>query len=512
MKQETTQKNEENHTIRRKQKRQIVFIMTDSTRWDMLGCYGNPDMKTPCLDEICREGIRFDRAYTMQPVCGPARSALFTGVSPHTCGVWSNEASLYDNMKTVGQRLRDNQIRTGYIGKWHLDGGDYFGLGICPDGWDPEYWYDMHCYLNELSDEDRAASRQSDTMERMDFPREKTFANRCSNRALDFIERYGDEDFFLTVSYDEPHGPSICPEPYASMYRDYEFPKGKNVWDTLEDKPEHQRIWAGDSVNLDRDALKLKAQYFFGCNSFVDDEIGRVISQVRKKAPDAVIIYTADHGDMMQSHCLHAKGPAAYDEIARIPLIIWGLSENNGVYSYPVSHLDMVPTILEYMGIPIPALLEGQTILKAAEGKKERINDHIFIEFGRYETDHDGFGGFQLMRAVFDGRYKLVLNLLSSDELYDMENDPEECKNLIGDPGFTEIRNKLHDVLLDRMNVTRDPFRGYYWRRRSWRTDTGPATWADSGYTRQRENEEYELRQYDYGTGFPMKKAQRLKD
>lgn len=494
-----------------KQKRQILLIMTDSTRYDMLGCCGNPDMKTPHLDGICKEGICFDRAYTAQPVCGPARSAIFTGVSPHTCGVWSNEASLGDNMKTLGQRLRDNGLRTGYIGKWHLDGGDYFGLGICPDGWDPEYWYDMHCYLNELSPEVRSASRRADTMEHMDFPRENTFAHRCSNRALDFIDRYGEEDFFLTVSYDEPHGPSICPEPYASMYRDYEFPKSLNVWDTLEGKPAHQQVWAGDWVNKDRDALTLKAGYFFGCNSFVDDEIGRVIRQVRQKAPDAVIIYTADHGDMLQSHCLDSKGPAAYDEIARIPLVIWGLSEHGGTYPCPVSHLDLAPTILEYMGLPVPVLFEGRSILKAAGGCQDRINDYIFVEFGRYETDHDGFGGFQLMRAVFDGRCKLVINLLNSDELYDMESDPEECRNLIDDPAYAKRRNRLHDVLLERMNVTRDPFRGYYWRMRPWRTDTGPALWEDSGYTRQRENEEYEPRQYDYDTGFPMEKAQRMK-
>ena len=137
-------------------RRQFILIMTDTTRRDMLGCYGVDErMKTPNLDKLASEALIYDKAYTCQPVCGPARSAIFTGTFPHSNGMVTNCVPLGDNVKTIGQRLRDNGIRTGYVGKWHLDGGDYFGLGRCPDGWDPEFWYDMHCYLEELSEEDR---------------------------------------------------------------------------------------------------------------------------------------------------------------------------------------------------------------------------------------------------------------------------------------------------------------------------------------------------------------------
>ena len=136
---------------------------------------------------------------------------------------------------------------------------------------------------------------------------------------------------------------------------------------------------------------------------------------------------------------------------------------------------------------------------------------HIFLEFGRYEVDHDGFGGFQPLRCVFDGRYKLCVNLLTSDELYDLQTDPGEMKNLIDCPETAEIRNALHDALLDWQNRTRDPFRGYYWERRPWRTDAAPANWRHTGCTRQRENEEYEPRQMDYNTGLPMVEATREK-
>jgi uncharacterized sulfatase len=140
-----------------------------------------------------------------------------------------------------------------------------------------------------------------------------------------------------------------------------------------------------------------------------------------------------------------------------------------------------------------------------------RVNDAVFLEFGRYEIDHDGFGGFQPIRAVCDGRYKLVINLLATDELYDLDSDPQEMVNLIASAEHGALRDGLHDAILAWMNRTRDPFRGYYWERRSWRTDARPATWGYTGMTRQRENEEYEPRQLDYGTGLPMTEAVRKK-
>ena len=127
--------------------RQIVFIMTDTQRQDMVGCYGNPDMRTPALDRLAAEGVRFDRAYTCQPVCGPARAALFTGTFPHTNGVWANSNPMGDNIKTIGQRLHDRGIHTAYVGKWHLDGGYYLVMCCFKDCCDLVYLYHMINFL-----------------------------------------------------------------------------------------------------------------------------------------------------------------------------------------------------------------------------------------------------------------------------------------------------------------------------------------------------------------------------
>ena len=133
------------------------------------------------------------------------------------------------------------------------------------------------------------------------------------------------------------------------------------------------------------------------------------------------------------------------------------------------------------------------------------------MEFGRYEVDHDGFGGYQPLRGVYDGRYKMVLNLMTSDELYDLEKDPQEMVNLIEKPEYEEVKKRLHQAILDNMYETRDPFRGYYWEDRPWNRITEFKTWDSRLMTRQRENEEYEPRQLDYGTGLPMTAAVRKK-
>ena len=495
-----------------KMPKQIILIMTDTTRKDMLGCYGNKKMITPNLNRLASEGIRYENAYTAQPVCGPARSAIFTGTFPHSNGVVANCLPLGENVKTIGQRLSDNGFHCGYVGKWHLDGGDYFGLGKCADGWDPDYWYDMKCYLEELTEEERVKSRCVDTAFEPGMTAEFTYADRCTQRALNFLDNFKGQDYFLTVSYDEPHGPCLCPAPYNTMYQGFQFDENPNFQDDLSKKPLYQQLWAGDALHKPVEEINKpskKLALFLGCNTFVDYEIGRILDKIREAAPEALVIFTSDHGDMLGNHRVQLKNAAAYKEIANIPLIIKG-GDAGKVVTDPATHMDLVPTILDYMGVPVPKILEGKSMLPQIRDVSQAINDVVYTEFTRYEVDHDGFGGLQMMRSIISRRYKLCINLLDTDELYDMQEDPYEIHNLIDDENYADIRNRLHDRLLQHMNDTRDTYRGYQWGCRSWRQDKFP-TWTNDGYTRQRENEEYEPRQLDFDTGLPMKEAIRKK-
>lgn len=486
----------------------IVFIMTDTQGANAVGCYGRPELRTPCLDGLTAQGIRFDQAYTACPVCGPARSALFTGTYPHTNSSWGNDMPLGANVKTVGQRLHDHGYDNAYIGKWHLSGTDYFDNGICPPGWDPEYWYDGRCYLDELTDAERLRWRQelncAEGIHRHGMTAEFTWAHRSSDRAIDFLSKQRVDPFFLVVSYDEPHGPFTCPPPYCDMFEGFEYQLADNVADPMTNKPEHQREWVGGS-QAGRSERTLTRPMYFGCNSFVDSEIGRVLQAVNEFAPDALVIYTSDHGTPLLSHGLNSKGPAMYEETTRIPFLVrWpGQAPENAVCPYPVSHIDVTPTILAAAGLETPPFLEGESMLSTFCDPSRRPNREVFIEFNRYEVDHDGWGGFQPIRCAFDGRYKFIVNLHSSDELYDLDEDPLELDNRIESPACAAVRDRLHDAVLEWMDRTRDPFRGPVWERRPWR-DSPQRRWA--GPTRPRPDDGYEPRVLLYQTGMPVEK------
>jgi uncharacterized sulfatase len=488
----------------------FVFILTETQATNVVGAYGHPELQTPNIDGLAQMGIKFDRAYTTCPLCTPARAGMFSGIYPHTSGAWTNNLALGSNIKTMGQRFQDNGYHTAYIGKWHLDGHDYFGTGICPEGWDDAYWYDGACYLGELTDQEIHLWRQGlssvEALRAHDIQPEFTWGHRISDRAINFLEKHAGGPYLLVVSYDEPHHPFTCPPEYAENFLDYRYPVGPAAFDDLQNKPAHHREWAAaDNVQLEDGHIR--HPMYFGCNSFIDSEIGRVIDAVRAHSGDregcldnTYIIYTSDHGEMLGAHGITGKGPAMYEEISHIPLIIEqpGKRGAGSINQTLVSHIDLLPTVLALAGLNIPPILHGQSLLPLLDGAEDP-SKRIVIEFDRYEIEHDSWGGYQPLRCIVSDRYKLVINLLHSDELYDLQTDPAEMDNLIDNPDYATIRNQLHDALLDWMYEKRDPFRGPVWERRPWRAERR-FQWR--GSFRPRPADGYAPVVRDYDTGF----------
>jgi uncharacterized sulfatase len=280
-----------------------------------------------------------------------------------------------------------------------------------------------------------------------------------------------------------------------------------NADDPLSDKPLSQKEWARHTeshrTQLARigDKAYLRHPHHFACNSFCDSQVGRVMEAIDTETPGALVIHTSDHGDMFGSHGLYGKGPCMYEEIVRIPFIVrWpGASPAGAVSQGRVSHIDLVPTLLDYFGMTVPSILQGRSLLPQMRNPAYRTNDFVFMEFNRFEIDHDGFGAFAPIRSVFDGRYKLVINLLDTDEFYDLAADPLELQNRVNDPALTPERERLLDELLAWMNRTRDPLRGPHWARRRWGSRPG-STWG--GPTRPRPfDEAYYPKTLLYDTG-----------
>ena len=485
--------------------KQVILIMVDTQRQDMLSCYSSDSIKTNTLDTLANSGVMYTNAYTCQPVCGPARSAIFTGLYPHSNGMIANGMELGENVKNAGQWLTPQGVECGYVGKWHLDGGDYFGNGVCPAGYNEKYWYDMRNYLEEFSDKDRRKSRRYMTT-RLDNPKEEnTFAHRCVNRAIDFVTEFSNEEFFLTLSLDEPHDPSVCPRRFmkAVSKANYRLHRTPNVKCSLEGKPEHHKIWANITRNAVFKITNASHKGLYACNLYCDYEIGRLVEKVKDLGITPMIIYTSDHGEMLLSHGLIGKGCAMYNEITKVPFIISGMDEKR-VDNTPISHVDILPTVIAHLNKKIPPSLQG----KAIQEIPKNSDRNVMIEFNRYEVDHDSFMGYQPIRCIVDKKFKLVINLLTTDEFYDLELDPYEMTNLINSTSHEQIRNKMHDELINSMNITRDVYRGYYWHCRPWRTDVKPS-FSHTGYTRQLVQDNFV--QLDYATGLPMKSSIRKK-
>ncbi|HGF3996930.1 TPA: sulfatase-like hydrolase/transferase [Escherichia coli] len=426
----------------------FLFVMTDTQATNMVGCYSGKPLNTQNIDSLAAEGIRFNSAYTCSPVCTPARAGLFTGIYANQSGPWTNNVAPGKNISTMGRYFKDAGYHTCYIGKWHLD----------------------------------------ETF---------TWAHRISNRAVDFLQQpaRADEPFLMVVSYDEPHHPFTCPVEYLEKYADFYYELGEKAQDDLANKPEHHRLWAQAMPSPVGDDGLYHHPLYFACNDFVDDQIGRVINALTpEQRENTWVIYTSDHGEMMGAHKLISKGAAMYDDITRIPLIIRSPQGERRQVDTPVSHIDLLPTMMALADIEKPEILPGENILAVKEPRG------VMVEFNRYEIEHDSFGGFIPVRCWVTDDFKLVLNLFTSDELYDRRNDPNEMHNLIDDIRFADVRSKMHDALLDYMDKIRDPFRSYQWSLRPWRKDARPR-WM--GAFRPRPQDGYSPVVRDYDTGLP---------
>ena len=491
----------------------ILLLFTDTQPRRLVGCYGNPQVRTPHIDALAEEGTRFERAYTACPLCTPARAALLTGMMPAKTGAYTNSQPLGDTIKTLGQRLRDHGYRTALIGKWHLDGHDYFGTGACPDGWEDAYWYDGRRYMLELSQKDAVAWRTEWTtlegLRRRGVTSELTWAHRISDRAERFLAE-DDADprpKLLVASYDEPHHPWTCPAEFVEPYLETKLPVGPAAFDTLENKPAHHRLWAENQYGVPEPTGYWSLPMMLGCTTFVDSQIGRVVAAGRARAARTGrplwIVFTSDHGDHQGAHRLNNKGPTGYEENVGVPLIVCAPGVQGGVLQRSVvSLVDLVPTFLQAAGLPLPDCLDGVPLQELLGHEEVAAGRLAVAEYTRYEAGHDGFGGLEPLRMFVRDGWKLVINLHGSDELYDLGSDPHELHNLIADPASAAIRDELHTALVDWMHARIDPQRGCPWEHRPWHTVERPAWKAPM---RPVPPDGYRPPYVDYDTGLPTR-------
>ena len=308
---------------------------------------------------------------------------------------------------------------------------------------------------------------------------DEVWGHQVVDQAIDFLnDVQDDEPYVLVVSLDEPHGPFVTPPEWQELF-DYEsVPAPENFAASLAGKPAMQQSQAREfPVGEWRDFLAWRLRHI-RCTSYIDYEIGRLIDAIDQKGADnTYVIATSDHGDQMGSHGLLSKGAMMYEESAGIPFMVRGPQVPAATRSQaPVSLLDLLPTFVDLAGEAVPPICHGTSLVESFHDAQHHVQDHVHIQFNRFGIYHDGYAAFYPIRCVTNERYKLAVNLFDIDELYDLQEDPHECHNLIDDPSLQAVKNELLQLILDEQARTDDPIRGDQWRTRPWSTLPAPPT------------------------------------
>ena len=368
----------------------VLLFITDQQRHDALGYTGRTPCRTPHLDRLAGDGIAFDRCLTPDPICSPARAALFTGRYPHATGVRHNRLLPLER-PALPEVFRDAGYDVAYAGKWHL------GRGRAQEGitrWAGERGREYRAWLAQHNVEDTYPYGQpAFRFVPPDAPpgeasgpgqggisnphtaaqpglSEHTFDSWVASRALEHLEtRPAGQPFFHVCSFHGPHPVFVIPEPYYSLYDPSHATEPANFADPMDSKPRFQRrsIWhqAARAHGTEWAPWQKSMAVYWGYITWLDELIGRVLGRLDALglADDTIVAMTTDHGEMMGSHGLFQKS-CMYEESLRVPFIVRAprLIPAGRRVDAPVSHVDLAPTLLSLCGLAT----EGQSVLEPA--------------------------------------------------------------------------------------------------------------------------------------------------
>jgi arylsulfatase A-like enzyme len=430
-----------------KEQPNILFFFTDQQRWDTCGCYGQKLPITPNLDRIAVEGVKFEKAFTCQPVCGPARACIQTGKYATEIGVHTNNRLLPINEPTIAKWLSAAGYEVGYIGKWHLascgprDGPDDFRTKPVPverRGGYRDFWlasdvleFTSHSYDGHMFDGD---------MNRREFPEGRYRVDCLGDWTLEYLDsRTLEKPFFLFLSFIEPH--------HQNDHGRYEGSHGsKERWANYE--------IPGDLINTEGDWHENFPDYL-GCCHSLDDNLGRVRKKLDELgiADNTLVIFASDHGSHFRTRNAEYKR-SCHDSCIRIPMVICGPGFSGGkVIENLVSLIDLPPTIMASGGVEVPDSMRGRPLQELVEGTAKDWPKEVFLQISE---SHCG-------RAIRTEKWKYSVrapgkkgsdpdsDLYVEDYLYDLESDPHERNNLVSEPEYRAIRAELAEILKRRM-------------------------------------------------------------
>jgi arylsulfatase A-like enzyme len=485
-------------------RRNIVFVLVDDLRYDAMG-FLRPPLDTPNIDRLAREGAYFKNAFVTSSLCSPSRATMLTGLSMRNHGIVDNNKATEDGFIYFSKYLQDAGYQTGFFGKWHFGAPtDAPRPGF--DRWVSFAGQGSYFPTTYLSKRDIAAGKTHRlNVDGERVPQQGYITDELTDYALDWLDNGRDESkpFFLYLSHKAVHSMAIPPARYADQYAGVEFEIPASAaagWENDAGKPlwvvNQRNSWHGvDFVYHTGQKINDYMRDYYRTLSPVDDSLGRILRWLDDmgQAENTTVIFSSDNGYMEGEHGLIDKRNA-YEESMRIPLLLYapGVVDAGTVVENSVTSLDFAPTFLDCAGVPPPPQFEGRSILPLATGalSPEQWDEDVFYEY-YWEWN------FPMTPTTFairtrDFKYIQYHGVWDTEELYDLQNDPAEMRNLIDDERYADVkvdlRRRMYEGLTDQNGQHVIPYNarvnaGIIFRRRDgskaaefpehWHRDTG---------------------------------------
>lgn len=460
----------------------VLLLMSDDLN-NMLGCYGDPLVKTPNIDRLAARGVLFDRAYCAFPLCGPSRNAMLTGLYPNSTGILANAQIFRQTIPSqisMPQAFRLSGYFTARIGKiYHYN----VPTSVGTNGHDDPASWEMELNpagVDRLEEEPHIfsllpgqfggtlswyASPKSDPYHTDGLMAEDAewVLERCAKRK--------DRPFFLAAGFFRPHTPYVSPKAYFDLYPEQKMPVVQGVKEDQADIPpaglgSHKQ----EQDKLTDDLRRQCRQAYYASISFMDAQVGRVINALDRLglADNTIIVFTSDHGYHMGEHGLWQK-LSLFEESARVPLLIVapGVAAQGGSAKSPVSHVDVFPTLAALCGITPPANLQGQSLVPLLKDPSVAGRGWAITQVMRgggparasvttnISADGERFFGYSLRTPRW--RYTEWNEGRNGRELYDHDADPRELTNLAGRPELAKTVEELSEQVRAAAKTTFPP-------------------------------------------------------
>ena len=416
----------------------VVFVFADQWRAQATGYAGNKQVVTANLDRLAGESVNFSTAVSGCPVCCPYRASLLTGQYPLTHGVFLNDVPLDPDVVSIAEVYKQAGYKTGYVGKWHLDGMDR-GAFIPKErrqGFD--FWRAYGCTHNYNS-----SYYYGDEDVKLKWDGYDAIAQ--TRMANEYIAEHAGDPFMLFLSWGPPHAPyHTAPEKYRSMY-----------------KPEDVKLRPNVPVEDQKKARECVAGYYAHIAA-LDDCIGSIVETIKEARieEDTILVFTSDHGDMLFSQGGQKK-QQPWDESILVPFLLRYpalLGREGKVVDVPFNTPDVMPTLLGLSGIEVPKSVEGEDFSPILLGSKKARDNAALIScpapFGQWSRKRGG----REYRGVRTRRYTYARDLNGPWLLYDNHEDPYQMNNLLDKPELERVQKQMEQMLVHKLKETNDEF------------------------------------------------------